>query len=293
MPQVGERTLGFLQRIVLPEPSEPDKGFKECCYVNLVLADELDDDDYKNDYYTLFEKKQTEGDTCDFVLQDLVTATDYVINDDTYGIWVPYGGHVDQPDVTTFKVEWRKVLTILGPGNYQIRKDLLVGGLSQEKLSNTFTLKPYSLDNADLTIRFDTEQNGYLKHYDVNLKGTGFKSTLRMCGFFGRREPDYVQENYITREEEIIQNNMIQENEYLFQANSIPICITRELFDFFMFGNNLWMNDYNRNNHDYGYKRFGVIYKSNKGTKYNSQHRNAQINLSFEDRKRDKRKQNC
>ena len=254
-----ERTIGYALRVIPPKPVIPNKGFVECCYKNIVFGDTTSNEDYNNDYYGVYFKKQISTDTC---------------------------------DLTFFIVSWKKVLTLLGEGQFFIRKDITFVGVPYTEFSNNFIVKQFTNDLADLTVRFDCIQNGYLEHLDIDFKGTNFKTSLRTLGFFGRREPDYIQENDVYRNENVVQNNMMQENEYLYQAGLLPECITEELFDFVLFGNELFLNDYNKNNHSYYFRKSAVVYKSNKGTKYYTLNRNAQINLSFEDRIKNKRKIN-
>lgn len=289
----GERTLAFANMVKLPTPATPNKGFKECCYTNLVLADEADDDPYKNDFTGVFFKRQTAGDSCDFIIHELDTGNTYALNSSIYGEFKDFGDIAEQPNLKTYILRWRKVLAVLGAGNYQIEKDITIAGLSFSELSNTFTLKTFSNTEADKTVRIETKINGELVHFETDFKGSEFETSIRTKGFFGRRNPTYEQDNLVKRNYKTVQISMSQKNEYEFQAGLIPYCITKEILDFVLFGDELFISDYNLINHSYELKVLPVELESNKGTNYYTTNRDARINFVFVDRFKNKRKLNC
>ncbi len=288
-----ERDVSYAQIIKLPEPIIPNKGFKECCYDNLVLAHLTDSSDYKNDYNSFYFKRQQSFDTCDFILHDVQTSATYALNSATYGQFWDFGGFGTQPDLKVIRVDWRKVLAVLGAGMYQIEKDMIIAGLPFSQMSNTYHLEHFSTDLANHTVRIDSVMNGKLVELDIDFKGTNFSDSLRMKGFFGRREPEYTQDNIVKRNYKSEQISMSQENKYQFQTRLLPVCITDYLFDFLIFGNELYTNDYNLINHSYKFIKFAVELEDNKGTGYYATNRDARVNLVFTDRKKDKRKLNC
>lgn len=288
-----DRKKAVLQRIKFPQPAVPDRGFKECCYDNLVLGHLTDSKYQYNDFNSFYFKKQMHSDDCDFVLVEISTANEYSLNDGTYGQYWDFGDFQMQPNLTVYKVEWRKVLDILGTGLYQIKKVMTVAGIQFEELSNTFHLEHFSNELADKTVRLDSVMDGKLVHLDVDFKGTGFTTSIRTQGYFGNRNPEYTQDNLVKRNYDTVQISMSQENEYQYQTSLLPVCITEEIYDFMLFGNKLYMNDYNLANHSYRYFKFPVELKGNKGSNYYPNIRDSRINLTFTDREKDKRKLNC
>lgn len=289
----GERTLAYANLVKLPTPPTPDKGFKECCYTNLVLADTGDDDPYKNDFTGLFFKRQTAADTCDFILHDVESGSSYALNSDTYGDFKDFGDIAEQPNLKTYILRWRKVLTVLGAGIYQIEKEMTVAGLTFSEFSNTFTLKAFSNELADKTVRIAAKMDGQLVHFDTDFKGSDFETSIRTKGFFGRANPTFEQDNLIKRNYKAVQISMSSLNEYEFQAGLIPYCITKEILDFIIFGDELFISDYNLINHSYELRGLPVELSSNKGINYYTTNRDARLNLVFVDRFKDKRKINC
>lgn len=289
----GERTIAYAGIVELPTPEPPDKGFKECCYKNIVFGDLGDSDPYKNDFTGVFFKRQTGADTCDFILHNVISAAQYALNDSTYGDFKNFGDIAEGPDLTTYIVRWEKVLSVLGAGLYQIEKSVTIAGLTFSIFSNTFTLEPFSDASADKTVRIDTKMDGELVHYGINFKGSEFETSVRTKGFFGRRNPTFEQDNLVKRNYDTVQISMSQTNEYEFQAGLIPECITTEIYDFVLFGNELFISDYNLNNHSYKYRVLPVELESNRGPSYYVTNRDSRLNLTFTDRFKNKRKLNC
>lgn len=290
----NERTLAFASKVKLPTPQIPNKDFKECCYENIVLASLGDSDGYKNDYTGVYFQRQTQQDDVDFILRNVATGDEYDLNDTTtYGIFKDFGDVSGNQNLSTYIVEWRKVLNLLGEGVYEIEKNMTVAGLNFVELTNTFQLVAFSNEVADKSVRIDCVMDGELVHLGVNFKGSEFKTSLRTKGFFGRRNPTYTQDNLVRRNYKAVQISMSQQNEYQFQTGLIPECITEDLYDFVLFGNELFISDYNLNNHSYKLREYAVEFDGNKGASYYVYNRDSRVNLTFVDRVKDKRKLNC
>ena len=126
-----ERTLSYALFVDIPKQEEtPDEVFKECCYIHKVLASLTDSDLFKNDFSGFYHKRQTPGETCEFVMVDLATTTEYVLNDNTYGEFKDFNSIQNQPNLTLFRLEWREVLTLLGSGPYKVLKRINIAGLT-------------------------------------------------------------------------------------------------------------------------------------------------------------------
>lgn len=287
----GERSISFAVRVNLPDTPPPDRDFAKCCYTNLVFADVSDNDPYKNDFSGVFFKRETPSSSVIFKLVNTVTLTEYFLNSDTYGTFQDFGGV--QSELSFYIVDWRKVLILLGAGTYQIKKELDIVGISVDVFSNTFTLKPFSIDKADNTVRIDSVMDGKLINIDTDFKGTGYKTSLRLRGYFGRNERTFEQDNIAQRDYNLIQNTMSSKSSYQFQGLQIPECITVELWNFVLFGNELFISDYNKNNHSYKYELIPVVLEDNTGTEFFVLDRAVNVNLKFTDRRENNRKINC
>ncbi len=284
-----ERTLGFATFVRLPQEAPEDKGFKECCVENYVLAHQTDDDDYKNDYSGFWHKKQLDSETVNFRITGS-GGFDETITDDTFGEYIT--NHLTQPGLITFVLDWRKVLIANGSGHYEVEKEVIIAGITKTIPLGGYNLKDFTNTSADKTVRVDAIMNGLFVELDVDFSGVNFRSSTRVRGFFGRRDPSFVEDNLINANYRSNQISIKQENEYKFQTNNIPSCLTEEILDFLLMGNEVFMNDYNLINHSYKYKKFSVVVSGNDGTEYTNQGRSAVLNLTFAKRVVDRIKRN-
>ena len=88
------------------------------------------------------------------------------------------------------------------------------------------------------------------------------------------------------------QITMRNDSEYQFQANNIPECISRDLRKFFIFGNEMFISDYNLNNHSYEYELYPVVLEDIT-EEYPIQGRGVNIGMTFKNRSKNNRKTNC
>ena len=65
------------------------------------------------------------------------------------------------------------------------------------------------------------------------------------------------------------------------------------LWNFVLFGAELYVSDYNGNNHSYKYELMPVKLEGNAGTEFFVTDRGCNINLTFSDRTENDRKINC
>lgn len=292
----AERTIGYAVRASIPKPEPPNRGFKECCYTNVVLADLSSTDSYKNDFSSVYFKRQTPNDSITYELVGASTGVTALV-DGVHGIELAFG-NTAQPDLSYFIVEWRKVLIQLGEDQYTIRKTVTIGGVPVVQLSNTYDLKQFSVQRADNTVRIDCNVDGLLVRENVNLKGTGYKNSIRIQGYFGDRQNNFEQNNVVFSDKGgqpyySQQITISNDYEYTFQAYQIPECISRVLNNEVLMGNELFISDYNKNNHSYLYELLPVELVDDNGAEYPVINRTVNISLTFSDRLKNNRKTNC
>jgi len=291
--EYNERLLSYAIGIVTPEQTEtPEEVFKECCYTHTVLADANSSEDLKNDYSSFYHQRQVSNETVEFVLYEFDTDTEHDLDSSLYGQYFDFGSFSQNIEFKGYLVSWKKVLTQLGTGSYKIIKRQTIAGVDYETESFVFTLQQYSDRRADKTVRMDIVMNGNLQKLGVDFTGLKWKHSIRVRGFFGNREPQFEEDNLVSRLFEKRQISMSQTNEFKFQTNLIPSCVTFEIWDFFLFANDIYFTDYNLNNHSYLYKKFAVKYAGNENTDYNPRRRKARLNLLFNDKVLNNRKNN-
>jgi hypothetical protein len=280
-----ERSVSYATGVVIPEPGlDPEEIFKECCYIHNVFADANSSQDFKNDYSSFYHQKQLNNESVSFVLLHMEFDTEYQLNNGTFGQFFGFGSFPENINLTGYLVEWKKVLAEIGPGSFKVIKRVNIAGVDVEMNSIVFTLSQFTSRKADHTVRIDVVMNGRLIKTGVDFTGTGWKHSIRVPGFFGRREPGIEEDNLIKRTYEKKQISARQTNEYKFQTNLIPDCLTNEIWDFILLSNDIYFNDYNLNNHSYDFIKFGAKFASNDGTDYSPNTRKARLNLTFNDK---------
>jgi len=280
-----ERTISYALFVDVPQqPITPDEIFKECCYNHIVLASSTSFDNHKNDFSGFYHKRQLSNETVEFVLIEMKGDNEFVLNDDTYGEFKDFNSISEQRDLSTFILSWKKVLQDLGEGPYKVVKRIVVAGIPAEIEYLVYNLYEFSSGNANNTVRIDVSMTGLLEKQGVDFSSSDFKTSLRVPGFFGRREPSWEEDNIVNRAYVKRQVSMKQTNNYKFQTNMIPVCLTDEIFDFLLFSDDIRMNDYNLNNHSYGFLNFRVSLENNEGNRYISQSRKVELNLLFSDK---------
>lgn len=295
----GERTLSFALKAQDIQPEPPDRGFDECCYSNKVLANLADTNNkYQNDFSTVYYQKQTPSDTVQFEIVGVSTGTTALV-DGTHGTLYDFDALHPNPDLSYFKVEWHKILTALGEDVYTIRMQISIAGLPAQNVdSNSFILKPWSITNADNTVRFDCNMDGKLEDSGVDFKGSDFETSLRTSGFFGNAQDDAQQKNVVFSSKKGLkmfesQITMSNDPSYTYQVNNIPECISRQIRELLIFGNQLFISDYNINNHSYRYELTPVVLDSIDSYDYPVIGRGVSMDMTFKNRSKNNRKTNC
>jgi len=292
-----ERTIGFANALNFPQTEPPDRGFKECCISSLVLADLSDADPYKNDFTSVFYKRQTPADTISYEIIGASTGTTVLV-DGVHGVLYPFGG-AEQPDLSYFKVEWRLILGALGEDVYTIRKVVNIAGVPTNIDSLvTYDLKSFTKTLADNSVRFDSKLDGKLVKIDVDFKNSGYENSVRLPGYFGNRQPAFEQDNVVfssKKGKSYFESQITMSNdwEYTYQANQIQECLARPLLEELIWGNEIFISDYNLNNHDYRYELWPVVLADAGDINYPVLSRKIDVNLTFRDRTKDNRKTNC
>jgi len=287
-----ERTQSFALFVDVPTQNEtPEEVFKECCYVHRVLASATETSSARNDFSGFFHQRQVSNESCDFILVDLSDNSETIL-EAQYGTLMDFGTIAQQPNLKTYRLDWRKVLLDLGEGSYKVLKRFNLVGLTVDEEYLVYNLQAYGDSAANGTIRIDVTMSGLMERLGIDFSGTDFATSLRLPGFFGRREPTFEEDNIVSRSYQKRQVSMKQTNEYKLQTNMVPDCITNEVIDFMLFSDDIRVFDYNLNNHSYDFKNFPVKLENNEGTRYITRSRKAQLNLVFSDKTVDNNKRN-
>jgi hypothetical protein len=279
-------------RVGDPITALDERGFKSCCYSHLVLSDGTDDS-YTNDISSFLFTKISNTD--DFSMK-LVKApggapNEYDLNDDTYGTFYDFGSLSGFPKYKGYKVDWSKVYNLIGTGDYYVEVDGTFIGVPTTFSTESYRLRTFSFLLANGTVRVETVMNGYLGTTKFDYSGLNWVNQIRLKGFFGNRTPEYERDfiKYQNRNLRQIRDELI--NMYKFQSGNVPSCVTKQIIDYHFLADEIYISDYNSNNHDYELKSVAVIPEGNDEVDYNSYSRGAILNYTFKDRVQDKLKE--
>lgn len=226
----------------------------ECEYISKVFADLGSDDYWKNDKgNTVVYRRLISTDTVTIKLfKDGVDVA--TIIDQTYGDYVDgYPTPVVNPEqelYVSFTIDWKKVLTLLGPGQYQICTELVILGVTTNQDTQKWRLYPYSDRNANQTVRIETYQNGNIEGSEFDFTGLNLYNSYRIPGRFTEETPKTEDNSYLNTsyERKQIQKKVI--NQWLLKTQRIPRIIYLMIKEDTILANRIEITDYNILNED-------------------------------------------
>ena len=248
---------------------------KDC--KEMVLANTLETETYKNDYTGVYLKKSSAS---DLVLFEMLDSTGAVITN--------YGDVVTFPqDVLTegFVYDWKQVLLNHGEGCYGIRVKFDIAGVEGEFMWGKYDLFKYTIKRALTTVRVASEFNSYLLSVDVDFTGSTFRDSVRFHGYFGDRQPETEINNLVDKGRKIVKTTRENLNSYSLMSDPLTINITKQLIDFhFLNEDKMFISDYNAHNHNYQYLDYPVALSGTADVKYTVGTRLASLTANFSDR---------
>lgn len=274
-----------------------DISFQGCPDILKVFGEQKTPNpiDHKNDF-TSFLFKTTPFTTIVLKLLDKDCNEIETLDNNLLGVYYPVGTwsvadgfSAQQSLYTGFKLEWDKVLQIIGAGYYSIKIQRYIGELLFSELcSCNYFLQEYSDNLADKTIRLSTIQNGdILDSFDYT--GMNWEQQWRTSGFFGYAQDKLETDNYLDSNRNLTQIQDQLYKEYTLQTDFIPRCF-KGMFDDILLSNEIYIDDYNLNN-SHLYRKLEVI-PSDSQTEYFIESQKFYKEITFEDRKRKKVKRN-
>lgn len=218
-----------------------------------------------------------------------------VLNDDTYGVYYPKGffqlGNFFQQQYVGFKIQWRKVLDLLGPGAYSVRITTDYKEITKTEIvkSCCFELAQYTDERANETVRIETTQNGYIIGQGLDYTNVNWKEQIRIPGFFGNKQRRLEQDNYLDKNRRTtqIQDSLI--HEFTLEPYFWPDCLRNEI-DSILLANEILISDYNLDNTD-NLKNISVI-PTSIDTEYFGKSQKAADEIKFEERIKNRVKRN-
>jgi hypothetical protein len=275
-----DRMMWSFKSISIPQDFvEDDRGLKDCCCEQLVLASA--GESWESDKSSGWVKLSDSLDTCSFVLTKNGTPTNYV------PIAVPFPN-----DTNAFysTIDWYQVLLQDGAGCYNFSISFNISGIIGSINVGNFKLKPYTIQNALGTARIRSVFNGIQEADGINFTGSDVVSDMRFYGFIGKRQPNTEIDNIIYGNREM--KRVIRENLYSYEITTDPLdeCIIRPITEIYLLSENqLYISDYNAHNHSYRYNDLPVIVEESPEIEYYDFSRKAKLTCKVADKFKNKR----
>lgn len=265
----------------------------DCCDSDTwkVLADVNSNDALKNDINRVlwsFNKDVVSNAVISFVKSDgSVIALNSV---STYGTPYDYGFNINSLNekMVGYEIEWKKVLTTLGEGSYQIKcvATTIFGSSSTQFYPGLFCLSQYTTARANGTVRIEYINNGLLGNTKNDEKQKDFGqinwcSQHRFDGYFVFKSSNLKEEDivYQSGQRQYIESD--QEPEYVLDLKPIPAFKHDILRVDILMADTKMVTDYNDRNFENYYKK-KVINKSSYDPKiYPKKSKLASVLLTF------------
>lgn len=218
------------------------------------------------------------------------------LNNNTYGILYAINTIVNHPTYSGFAINWGKVISFFGQGQYRIKATLTFGAIPSKCLvSEPFCLKRWQCEAdggaAHGTVKFETYIDGVVG--DFNRKGKKFDvctmnwyDSIRFRGFFGlAKTPEYleVQQEYQNGQITTVHDEAIERYELV--MHPFPKWLGDRFKTYGLMANRRLVSDYNVNNSDYGIRLLEVIKDSGFEPEwYDARYlRKGSVNMFFKD----------
>jgi len=253
---------------------EDDRGLKDCCCEQLVLASA--GESWESDLSSGWIKLSDSLDTCTFKLTKNGSPTTYTPSP------VAFPNDTNAYYAT---IDWYQVLLQDGAGCYNFSIEFNISGIIGSINVGNFKLKAYSIQNALGTARIRSVFNGVQQADGLNFTGADVVSDMRFSGYIGNRQPNMEIDNIIYGNREM--KRVIRENLYSYDIITDPLqeCIIKPITELYLLSENqLFISDYNAHNHSYRYNDLPVIVQDSPEIEYYDFSRKAKLTCKVSDK---------
>jgi len=259
------------------DPTEEDRGLKECCEPQLKLASLIDNASEKNDLTGVVIKASDISDTVTFSIKRCDDQID-----------LPLLGNVlvcPQDNLAFgFIFEWKQYLIAHGRGKYQISINYTISGVVGGYIYGTYFLDEFSISRASGTVRIYSKFDSKDQLKNIDYTSSNFEDTIRFKGYFGDIQPKTVINNLINKgrkEEKVTREDL---TEYTLRTNLLSSLLTEQIRRNLRNQDECWIMDHNISNHIYFNEQVPVVIASPPEYEYFDGGRPAKMTVVFGDR---------
>jgi hypothetical protein len=280
---IEERIFKDYESIKLPEIfEEEDRGWFKCCDPQLVLADPVSSDTWKNDVNSAWIKLSDPTDTATIELTKDGSPTTYPVTI----VQFP-----EEPLAIYRTIYWQDVLISDGEGCYKIEITYNIGGMNGSFTWGIYDLKTYSIQTALTTARIRVKLNLKQEIEGINFTNSEVEDSIRFHGFIGNRQPNMEIDNLIYQDRVV--RSVVRENLDTYEIKTDPYTdeTIRRLTDLYLLSENeMFISDYNAFNNNYRIQDIPVVTQESPEIDYLDQfQRRAILTCIVGDRTKNKR----
>lgn len=198
----------------------------ECEYYNLVFADALTDDEFKNDKTSFLIGLTSDSSTLEIRLIG-ENGTDVLISDNTFGDYLAKGtidNTENQLNYVGFIADWKKIFDAFGTSIYYFTFKENVFGKDYENESVKYQLAVYSDERAFKTLRLKFIQNGIIEN-GLDYTGLNWNTEVRIEGSLKFIAPTLTLDNYQNSNRKFLQIQDKTVRNYEIETGLIPSSI--------------------------------------------------------------------
>lgn len=255
----------------------------DCDYRELVLSGS---NDYETDRSAFLIVNPDSSGTFEFYIQNIVTGVETTVTDNTYGTYYSLGYTATNPDKGGYLINWGLVQSTLGYGRYRVRIVNNVFGSPIETLSHEYSLKPYSPELADGTVRIETVRTGCIQG-GIDYTDLNWITSTRISGYFYEIAPRIETESYQDTNRRVQQIQETTVRRYQLDTKLLPSDVLNDLKDDGLMATNIYITDYNLISYE-DLRQVNVIRSDFDTFDTYRGSRRAKAGITFEEKQQDK-----
>lgn len=195
-----------------------------CDYEENAYADLNDPEDkYKNDYRSILITLKDSSSSYEFFLVDS-QENEVPLIDNTYGELFDVGFNTMQPLKAGYRLEWVKVLELLGVDQYRIRVKQTDFGNAITKDSHKFNLRTFDEVQSNHSVKIETVQTGKVLNGE-DYGGMEWVNMIRVNGTFKGETPQYEIDRVQDANYRDIDIQIEKFNQYTLETGLLPSSI--------------------------------------------------------------------
>jgi len=215
----------------------------ECPFSEKAIAYLADTTDtYKNDTKDLFWQLSDSLGTIEYRIVDN-SGNETVLQDVVHGTSFPKGFNPNNGLQVAFRVDWHKIATTLGFGDYKFKAVVTNFTEVKEYNTHTYNFRPYSEMFTRNTVRIESVHNNYVIN-GFDYTGLSWKRSLRIKGEFFNNKEVFKNETFLntSREVDKIETSLV--SEYTLSTQLMPSYIATPLNKDKMFASRVLISAY-------------------------------------------------